>query len=257
VEPGAGLKLGTDVGARMILEICVDSLDGVAAAVAGGADRIELCAALELGGLTPSAALLAQAVATGLPVHAMIRPRAGGFVVEPAELTLMLDDIRRAAALGAVGVVVGALLPDDRLDEAALARMREVAQDLVVVLHRAIDLTPDPIAATGWALALGYDKVLSSGGARTANGGAAVLRQMVSVAGNRLSVIAGSGIRPDNVGQLIAATGVREVHASASVPGPVPNARLLEYGFVSGPRCGTDLAAIQRLRAAAMKVWKP
>jgi copper homeostasis protein len=157
----------------MILEICVDSLDGVAAAVAGGADRIELCAALELGGLTPSAALLAQAVATGLPVHAMIRPRAGGFVVEPAELTLMLDDIRRAAALGAVGVVVGALLPDDRLDEAALARMREVAQDLVVVLHRAIDLTPDPIAATGRALALGYDKVLSSGGARTANGGAA------------------------------------------------------------------------------------
>lgn len=235
----------------------MDSLDGVAAAVAGGADRIELCAALELGGLTPSAALLAQAVATGLPVHAMIRPRAGGFVVEPAELTLMLDEIRRAAALGAVGVVVGALLPDDRLDEAALARMREAAQDLVVVLHRAIDLTPDPIAATGRALALGYDKVLSSGGARTASEGAAVLRQMVSVAGNWLSVIAGSGIRPDNVGQLIAATGVREVHASASVPGPVSNARLLEYGFMCGPRCGTDLATVRRLREAAMKAWKP
>jgi copper homeostasis protein len=169
----------------------------------------------------------------------------------------MLDEIRRAAALGAVGVVVGALLPDDRLDEAALARMREAAQDLVVVLHRAIDLTPDPIAATGRALALGYDKVLSSGGARTASEGAAVLRQMVSVAGNWLSVIAGSGIRPDNVGQLIAATGVREVHASASVPGPVPNARLLEYGFMCGPRCGTDLATVRRLREAAMKAWKP
>ncbi len=139
----------------MILEICVDGLDGVAAAVAGGGDRLELCAALELGGLTPSATLLARAVATGLPVHAMIRLRAGGFVVGPAELDLMVEDIRRARALGAAGVVVGALLPDDQLDEEALARMRDAARDLVAVLHRAIDLTPDPVTATARAVALG------------------------------------------------------------------------------------------------------
>jgi copper homeostasis protein len=168
----------------------------------------------------------------------------------------MLDEIRRAAALGAVGVVVGALLPDDWLDEAALARMREAAQDLVVVLHRAIDLTPDPITATSRALALGYDKVLSSGGAHTASEGGAVLREMVSAAGNRLSVIAGSGVRPDNIGQLIAATGVREVHASASEPELVPNARRVEFGFASGPRCRTDPATVQRLRAATMEGWK-
>jgi copper homeostasis protein len=121
---GSTTEAGTDIGRRMILEICVDSLDGVAAAVSGGGDRLELCAALELGGLTPSATLLARAVATGVPVHAMIRLRAGGFVVGPAELDLMVEDIRRASALGAAGVVVGALLPDDQLDEEALARMR-------------------------------------------------------------------------------------------------------------------------------------
>jgi copper homeostasis protein len=212
----------------MILEICVDSPVGIAAAVAGGADRLELCSALELGGLTPSAALLAHAVAAGLPVHAMVRPRAGGFVLAPDELALVLDEIRRAAALGAAGVVVGALLPDGRLDEAALARMRGAARDLAVVLHRAVDLTPDPAAATARAAALGYDKVLSSGGARTAVEGAAVLRAMVSAAGGRLAVVAGGGVRPGNVGRLIAATGVREVHASAGVPGPVPDARLLD-----------------------------
>src|SRR3954451_1795199 len=120
----------------MILEICVDSPDGVAAAVAGGADRIELCSALELGGLTPSAALLARAAATGLPVHVMVRPRAGGFVPGPAELALVLDEIRRAAALGAAGVVVGALLPDRRLDEAALGGVGEAGAGPAGVAQR-------------------------------------------------------------------------------------------------------------------------
>ena len=168
----------------------------------------------------------------------------------------MLDEIRRAAALGAAGVVVGALLPDGRLDEAALARMREAARDLAAVLHRAVDLTPDPVAATARAAALGYDKVLSSGGARTAVGGAAVLRRMVSAAGGRLSVVAGGGVRPGNVGRLIAAAGVREVHASAGVPGPAPDARLLELGFAPGPRRGTDAATVRRLRAAAVEAWQ-
>jgi copper homeostasis protein len=178
----------------------------------------------------------------------MVRPRAGGFVLRPDELALVLDEIRRAAALGAAGVVVGALLPDYRLDEAALARMREAARDLAIVLHRAVDLTPDPAAATARAAALGYDKVLSSGGARTAVGGAAVLRRMVSAAGGRLAVVAGGGVRPENVGRLIAATGVREVHASAGVPGPAPDARLLELGFALGPRRETDAATVRRLR---------
>ena len=93
--------------------------------------------------------------------------------------------------------------------------------------------------------------MLSSGGARTAGEGAAVLRRMVSVAGDRLSVIAGGGVRPENIGRLIAATGVREVHASAGVPGPAPDARLLEYGFAPGPRRETDAATVRRLRAAA------
>jgi copper homeostasis protein len=123
----------------------------------------------------------------------------------------------------------------------------------VAVLHRAIDLTPDPVAATARAVALGYDKVLSSGGARNAIEGMAVLREMVSVAGDRLSVIAGSGVRPDNVERLIAATGVREVHASASLPGPMPSVKLVDYGFASGPRRETDVQTVRRLREAARR----
>ena len=117
-------------------------------------------------------------------------------------------------------------------------------------------MTPDPVAATARAAALGYDKVLSSGGAHTAGEGAAVLREMVSVTGGRLSVVAGAGVRPGNVGRLIAATGVREVHASAGVPGPAPDARLLEHGFALGPRRETDAATVRRLRAAAVEAWK-
>ncbi len=95
--------------------------------------------------------------------------------------------------------------------------------------------------------------MLSSGGARTAIEGMAVLREMVSVAGDRLSVIAGSGVRPNNVERLIAATGVREVHASASLPGPMPSVKLVDYGFASGPRRETDVQTVRRLREAARR----
>lgn len=231
------------------LEICVDSPEGVAAAVAGGADRLELCSALELGGLTPSAALIAHAVATGLPVHAMIRPRAGDCVLEAGEEQLMAADIRQALSGGAAGVVVGALRPDRRLDAPAMARFREVARDAVIVLHRAIDLTPDPVDAIGEVCALGYDKVLSSGGAARAIDGAATLARMVEAARGRLSVIAGGGVRPDNIAALVAATGVRETHASASRPCCAPDDKVLEFGFALGSRRVTDRATIARLRA--------
>lgn len=233
-----------------LLEICVDDLAGLDAAVAGGADRIELCSALEMGGLTPSPALLWRAVETGVPVHAMIRPRAGGFRLDRADVALMADDIRLALDLGAKGVVVGALRSDHKLDQAALAAFREAAADAMLVLHRAIDLTPDPVAAVREARDLGFDRVLSSGGARTALEGADMLAAMASSAGERLKLIAGSGVRPDNVVEIMRRTGVREVHssASASAPPEAPGVRDLGFG---GDRRITDVDLVRRLRAAA------
>jgi copper homeostasis protein len=232
-----------------LLEICVDDLPGVEAAVAGGADRIELCSALELGGLTPSPALLARAVATGLPVHVMIRPCTGNFVLVRAEVALMADDIRRALDLGAKGVVIGALLPDGALDRVALAAFRKAAGNAMLVLHRAIDLTRDPVAAIDQAREAGFDKVLSSGGAPTAIEGCITLARMVGTAGAELSIIAGSGVRPDNVARIIAETGVREVHSSASirVPGSDPKMEALGFG---GARGITDAETVRRLRVA-------
>jgi len=237
-----------------ILEICVDDAAGVDAAVAGGADRIELCSALELGGLTPSAALLDHALRTGCPIHMMVRPRAGGFVYDDSDVALMVEEIGTAIAAGAAGVVVGALLPDGGLDREALARFRDAARDATIVLHRAIDVVADPVAAVREAAALGYDKILSSGGAPTAIDGTATLAAMVAAAGARLSIIAGSGVRPDNVARIIADSGVREVHGSASTIGAAPDAATLRLGFATGPRRVTDQAIVRRLRAAIANI---
>ncbi|NIJ20897.1 copper homeostasis protein [Sphingomonas naasensis] len=233
-----------------LLEICVDDSAGLAAAVAGGADRLELCSALELGGLTPSAALIAEAVRSGCPTHAMIRPRAGGFVLVEGEAEMMIEEIRLTLAQGAAGVVVGALTPDGTLDRDALARFRDAARDGAIVLHRAIDCVPDPVAAVREAAALGYDKILSSGGERSAIEGLATLAAMVEAAGDRIAIIAGSGVTPANVAHIIAGTGVREVHGSASRPGPEPDATTLRLGFATGPRRETDSAIVARMRAA-------
>ncbi|MGN6270620.1 MAG: copper homeostasis protein CutC [Sphingomonas sp.] len=232
-----------------LLEICVSDVASIAEATAGGADRLELCSALELGGLTPSAALIDHAVRTGLPVHVLVRPRAGDFVLDDGEAALIVADIRAALARGAAGVVVGALRPDGRLDRDAMARFRDAARDATIVLHRAIDLTPDRVAAIEEACALGYDKVLSSGGAASAAEGAATLARMVAAARGRLSVIAGAGVRPDNLAALIAATGVREVHGSAALPGAVPGDKAMRLGFATGPRRTTGRAIVAAMRA--------
>ena len=125
------------------IEVCVDSAASLSAAVAGGADRVELCAALALGGLTPSAGFMAQAAGYGVPVLAMIRPRAGDFVFSTDEVAQMLTDIAAARAAGLAGVVLGASLPDGRLDRDMLAQLMRAAKGMDCTLHRAFDLTPD------------------------------------------------------------------------------------------------------------------
>lgn len=180
----------------------------------------------------------------------MIRPRAGSFVLAEGEAALMVEEIRLAVARGVAGVVVGALRPDGGLDLDTLARFRDAARDAAIVLHRAIDLVPDPVAAVRQVAALGYDKILSSGGAPSAVEGVKTLAAMVVEAGERLSIIAGSGVTPANVARLVAETGVREVHGSASAPGAEPDAAVLRLGFATGPRRETDRTIVAQLRAA-------
>ena len=235
---------------RPLLEICVDDAEGVAAAVSAGADRIELCGALALGGLTPSAALVAEAVRSGIPVHAMVRPRDGDFRYDARDIAVATDDIRRMVAMGVAGVVVGAMTDKLGLDAGVLATWREAAAGVAIVLHRAIDLVAAPVAAVRLAVSLGYDHILTSGGARTAEQGAAVIADMVAAADGRLAIIAGSGVSAANAAALIARTGADALHASASIREDWEDGRITAMGFANGPRRRTSARRIAELRHA-------
>jgi len=233
----------------LLLEVCVDDVAGLEAAVAGGADRIELCASLALGGVTPSAGLMAEASRLNVPVVALIRARGGGFVYTPAEERVMLCDIERAAALGLAGVAIGALTEAGTLDLALLERLAAHAAGLQLTLHRAFDLVHDPAEALEQAVALGFTHVLSSGGAPQAPAGAARLAALVAQSRARISILAGSGIGPANVAALLAATGVREVHASCRAPGAEATPELLAFGFAAPSGLATSAAVVSELKA--------
>ncbi len=198
------------------LEICVDTVDGAIAAQAGGADRIELCAALSEGGLTPSAGLMVAASRLDVPCYAMIRPRSGLFVYSDAEIQVMLDDIAAVKEADLAGVVLGAQKPDGSLDTAVLGRLLAAAEGLGATLHGVIDVVPDPLAAVEQAIALGFERVLTSGGEATAMGGAGMIRAMQRQAAGRIAIMPGSGLTEDNISDFVAQTGVHEVHASCA-----------------------------------------
>lgn len=201
-----------------LLEVCVDSAEGLQAAWSGGADRIELCAALSEGGLTPSAGLVHQAAALPLPVYAMIRPRGGDFCYAPDEVAVMRRDIAEMRRAGLAGVVLGAATPEGALHAPLLRQLSQDAGGMGRTLHRVIDTVADPLPALETAIALGFERVLTSGGAATAMQGAALIARMVGAARGRLSVMAGAGVTPDTAAELVARTQVRELHASCRGP---------------------------------------
>ncbi|MBT2502425.1 copper homeostasis protein CutC [Curtobacterium sp. ISL-83] len=199
------------------LEIAVTAPAGAVVARDGGADRVELCVGLELGGLTPSQALVEMTHETGIPAHALVRCRPGGFVHDRDEVELMEREVRTVLRSGAAGVVVGALRPDRTLDEDALRRFVDAARSVTptaeVTLHRAIDHAADPVAAVALLADLGFTRVLTSGGAPTAAAGARTIARMVQAAGP-VQVMAGAGVIPADISTLVA-TGAAAVHLSA------------------------------------------
>lgn len=201
---------------RALLEIAANSLDSALAAQEGGADRIELCAALEVGGLTPSPALIAVVrERVRLPVYVLIRPRAGDCVYSDAEFETMQRDVEHCVAAGCDGVVIGALDADGNVDRARLRRLVSAAKARGVTFHRAFDLSRDPCRALEDVIALGCERLLTSGAASTALDGAALIGELVTRAAGRIRIMAGAGIDASNVAAIRRACGAVEYHASA------------------------------------------
>jgi copper homeostasis protein len=202
---------------RLLLEIASDGLGSALAAAEGGADRVELFANSGVGGTTPSAGTIASArAALAIPLHVLIRPRAGDFLYSRAECDAMLHDIELCVRLGCDGVVIGALDEAGDVDVASCRALVAAAGSLAVTFNRAFDLARNQPAALEAIIELGCSRVLTSGGRASAHEGELVIAGLVRQAQERVTILAGAGITPARVAPLVAATGVREIHASAS-----------------------------------------
>lgn len=197
------------------VEICASTIASVLAAAKGGANRVELCDNLMEGGTTPSlGTIVAAKKFTDLEVAVLIRPRGGDFIYSDIELEVMKTDIRQAVAAKADRIVIGCLNSDGTINEAQCAELIAEAQGLPITFHRAFDVTPDPLEALKTVLALGADRLLTSGQMKNALHGASLLKTLQELAGDRLRVLAGGGISEFNVCQLAEASGVRAFHGS-------------------------------------------
>lgn len=239
----------------VVVEACVDTLESALAAQAGGADRVELCDDLVEGGTTPSAGTIGLCCERlALPVFVMIRPRAGDFHYSGDELEVMRRDIRVAASLGAAGVVVGALTPDGAVDVRCTRALVEAARPMSVTFHRAFDACRDPEAALEALITLGVDRVLTSGGAATAEQGVERLGALVRQAAGRIAILAGGSVNEANAARIVAASGVREVHVRLTRQDASPMTHhnpAVDFGGRTAPsdrvRVVTDAARIAEL----------
>ena len=203
--------------APVLVEACVDSIESALAAARGGAHRIELCANLIEGGTTPSAGTLAVCRARlDIPIFVLIRPRGGDFLFSAAECAVMLEDIRRAKQAGAQGCVTGVLRADGDIDVDRTRELMDAARPLHVTFHRAFDVCRDGSRALETLIALGVERVLTSGQAATAPEGVETIARLVRQAAGRIGVLPGGGITPANVAAVVRATGVTEVHLTGA-----------------------------------------
>ncbi|MCK9452573.1 MAG: copper homeostasis protein CutC [Bacteroidales bacterium] len=201
---------------EFIFEVCANGLTSLLSAQKAGATRAELCQAIEIGGLTPSYACLKLAAAQKtIPVHVLIRCRAGHYVYSNLEKLQMLEDIKLVKSLGFEGVVVGALLEDGGIDMDYLKEVKKLSSGLHLTFHRAIDAACDPLSSLGILVELGFDTVLTSGAEPTALQGVELLQEMQQGYGNQIRIMAGGGINAQNARTIAEETGVKALHFSA------------------------------------------
>ena len=199
----------------VLLEVCVETVASAIAAQRGGARRIELCSNLAVEGVTPNPTLIEQVRRqVAIPLHVLIRPRAGDFHYTATEFEAIKSEIHQAKKLGANGLVFGVLDSSSRVDVARTRELVKLARPLSVTFHRAFDACPDLPAALNDVVRTGADRVLTSGGARTANQGVAMLARLVKSAAGQIKILACGRIREENIRRILDSTGVREVHTS-------------------------------------------
>lgn len=198
------------------VEVAVDSLESALAATAAGATRLELCAALSEGGLTPPFSLMQEVCAkVKIPVHVMIRPRRGDFLYSDLEFQLMEQDIRHARMANAAGVVVGCLLHDGTVDMKRLTRLIQIARPMKVTFHRAFDMASEPMIALEALILAGVNYLLTSGQCQVAEDGFELLRELVKRSAGRIKIMAGSGVNASNIA-LLAGAGITHFHFTCS-----------------------------------------
>jgi copper homeostasis protein len=235
------------VASGLLLEITVESLDSALAAERGGADRIELCAELSRGGLTPSITTMRTLhEELEIPVFAIIRPRAGNFVYSESEFAAMKREISMARDLGMEGVVLGILRADEFVDVERTAELVQWARPLEVTFHRAFDSTPDLVVALEDVIATGATRVLTAGGVASAPQGTETLRKLVEAAGSRLVIMPGGGLDAANIAKTVAETQAREFHSGLG--------SVLPYGSSNLARFEAEIHAMKALLKLARRI---
>jgi len=236
---------------RLLLEVCVQSPADCLAAARGGADRVELCQAIELGGLTPSHGMITAACERSpLPVVVLLRPRPGDFVYSDLEIDLITRDLEHLANSDARGVAVGALTRDGDVDLKALEAWSSVKGDLELVFHRAFDSCRAPLESLALLSEHGVQRVLTSGGAATAAAGAEELATFIEAAGDQVEILPAGTVRAENVAALIKETGADQVHFRAPAPKDETAAHLALGTLDTGHHEVTDAEVVRAVRDA-------
>jgi copper homeostasis protein len=200
---------------KMMLECCVDSVESAINAQKGGADRLELCGNLVIGGTTPTQSLFEEVRKhTNIKIHVLIRPRYGDFCYSDYEIEMIRKDIVLFSSLGADGVVIGALNPDGTLNLPVMSMFRKEAKGMSVTLHRAYDMCKDPFDTLEAAISLNINTILTSGQENDCRKGAPILQKLVRQAAERIDILAGGGVEANVIKQLYQATGCTSYHMS-------------------------------------------
>lgn len=233
----------------MLFELCAENLESGLAAEEGGADRIELCADLSVGGITPSAEMMGEALRIlDIPIHVLIRPRAGDFVFSSSEFDCMRRQIEAAKRAGASGIATGILLPDGRVDIDRTRELIDLARPMDVTFHRAFDESVELTQALEDVIETGADSLLTSGGAADVLSGAATIRALSEQAAGRIPLMAGGGLRLENLAEVVRLSGVLSLHGSLS----------RRKGKAAAPAQAADVReAVRLLREQAAELAPP
>lgn len=230
----------------MLVEVIACTFDDVVIAKDAGADRVELCLAIEVGGLTPYLETIRQCgTLAPFPVVVMVRPQPGGFHNQTRQILQQIGEIR-SLGLTNIQLISGALTAENELDLPAMTSIREATRGATLACHRCFDQTPDPFAALEQLIDLGFDRVLTSGQEVSAARGVEVIAKLQAQAKGRIEILPGSGIRPHNVREIIEATGVTQIHASC-FEDPIQQASKIDFG----PTLEVDIEKVLALVSVA------